>query len=86
MDFVKDSTLALEQSQALIQQMDGTPMRDNLKASLELLKKNEALLSDIRSLKGKGGEDATERSKKVLEVNANIFELCRCYASFSDAQ
>lgn len=86
MEFVaegRDVGAALDQAQALIHQMEATQVKDNLKSSLQLLQRNALLLEEIKRLGTTTGEEAATRAKAILEVNANILELCRLYESLS---
>ena len=74
----------LEHAQVLVSQLETTAVKENLKGSLELLRRNAFLLGEIKRLENATGEESLERAKAVLEVNANLHELCRIYSVFSE--
>jgi len=78
-----DEGPALGQAQAILHLMEQTPAKENLSNSLQLLKRNAMLIQEIRGLSSATGDEAAYRAKMILEVNANIFELCRSYQVFT---
>jgi hypothetical protein len=92
-DFLGGSNeAAVKQACSLLSTLETSPLRDNLKNSLEILQRNEVLLVEINKLAGsaKEGEDQQERAatrtKFVLEMNANLFELSRLYSALASDQ
>ena len=82
MDYMSGDT-CLVQAQALLHLTEQSPAKENLGNSLQLLKRNAALIQELRGLSSATGDEASYRAKKILEVNANIFELCRAYQVFT---
>ena len=93
MDFMNELSGegGLKQSQALLIQMEVSPLKENLKNSLELLQRNAFLLGEIKRLANvdemisEGKEsNSTLRTKYILEVNSNLLELARTYSALAD--
>ena len=80
----------VKQAAALLSTLEVSLLRDNLKNSLEILQRNEVLLAEINKLaagSAKEGDDQQERTatrtRHVLEMNANLFELSRLYSALA---
>lgn len=93
MEFLKADGDAgeMQQAQALLFQMEVSPMKSNLTISLEMLQRNAFLLQEIDRLArigeeatGGGDQSGTMRNRHILEVNANLYELARLYAALGD--